>query len=123
MENKDIRNYAGVGYMQGVLSEYLTKEGHPHNVKVDGMFGVETYLGLNIASNDMINLMVSDEINPTYNWNNGIRIFQDWYKTIYDQVSLDRKLRGWVNNFPEPETDGLWGINTKLCFDYIMRYK
>lgn len=122
MENKDIHNYAGVGYIQGMVSNYLIAEGYDHKVKVDGMFGNDTYLGLNIVSNDMFKLVVSDVPTPNYNWNNGIWIFQHWYETIYKQINQDCKLRGWVNSFPKPELDGCWGKNTKACFDYIIKY-
>lgn len=122
MVPQEFRNLAGVGYIQGMLQTYLDKFKYPHQVVIDGMYGINTVHGLNTMSFKVFNRIAKEAHlfqSGTFNdqWENGIMSFQRWYGDLYEQLGKDETRR---LKLPAPQNDGDWGPETKKCFDRVL---
>lgn len=121
MKRQDIINIAGVGAIQALINTELASAGYTRVpfIAVDGMFGPKTLDALNAflvlyispARQTTAEELRLPPIPETGYWENGIDIFQQWYKAVYYKV---KEQHGTVH-FRKPQTDGMWGENTYKC--------
>jgi hypothetical protein len=120
MDYHQIRNFAGVGYIQGIIIKHLEKESTQHSHKVDGMFGPKTFNGLNSLADTVLGVRSDISSEPSYCFTNGIRLFQSWYLDVYKKCNGKYGQLG-QHHLPAPEIDGMWGKNTKACIDFFIQ--
>jgi hypothetical protein len=117
MTRQELINIAGVGSIQTLINAEIV--GYHPKIAVDGMFGPETLNALNAfvrwhrspARQVMAEELKIPPLPETGYWENGVDVFQQWYKTLYYKV---KEQYGTVH-FRKPQKDGKWGENTYLC--------
>lgn len=122
MNRQELINIAGVGSIQTLINTELLTMGFvkPPLVSVDGMFGPKTLAGLNKILalywrredyQTTAEELCLPPIPGTGYWENGVDVFQQWYKAVYYKVKEHRN----TVHFRKPQTDGKWGDNTYKC--------
>ena len=113
MTRQELINIAGVGSIQTLINAEILTVGfiNPPLVVVDGMFGPKTLTGLNTIlaafwRRERYQTTAEDLRLPplpeTGYWENGIEVFQQWYKAVYYKVKEQEN----TVHFRKPQTDG-----------------
>lgn len=117
MTRQELINIAGVGSIQTLINAEIV--GYYPKISVDGMFGPKTLSALNQFIRMHLSparQVTAEELRlppvpETGYWENGVDVFQQWYKAVYYKV---KEQRGTVH-FRKPQKDGMWGDNTYQC--------
>lgn len=118
MEAQDIKNIAGVAYVQTLLRQLSDKLDGPKlysEVRIDGMLGIDTATALDKIASHLFGINTCTAWDGYWIPTQGLQKLQTWYKYMYHM--------GGNRNptLPEPEDDGRWGKDTKACFDAVFK--
>jgi hypothetical protein len=120
MELQDIKNVAGVTYVQTRLRQIGERRPAGNGfekVTIDGMLGTNTTNALEAVTAIVFSTPPHEDWSCEFNYLLGMWNLQKWYKAFYhDQKSRKPTIFDTLR-LPEPEEDGKWGKNTKACFD------
>ncbi|AEV89673.1 hypothetical protein OBP_236 [Pseudomonas phage OBP] len=124
MDLQDIKNVAGVAYVQTRL-QALLEQLNPlifsinEPIVVDGMCGNNTIQALSKLAHFYYGVHVAHPAIHEYVY--GMNTIQQWYRNFHHQVSVNNvtTIADFGIAFHDPEMDGKWGKDTKACFDII----
>lgn len=123
MESQDIKNVAGVAYVQTLLRQFgdsLSPRPIYEEVKIDGLLGDNTRNALNEIAQRFFSVDTNTSWSVLINFAQGTDSLQVWYKYLYHKAQITNS--DLADDFPDPEEDGFWGKDTKACFDAIFKY-